>query len=107
MQIFWKGNQNYLTIASMNWLKENWVWVWILVMIIIGIWLYSGDSSGTYLQDDDFSTERSFEEFGDRDCGDFSTHREAQRFFISEGGPSNDYHGLDRDGDGVACESLP
>ncbi len=90
----------------MTWLKEN--WIWILIVVIIGaIWLYSGNSSDTgYLQDDDYSTERSFEEYGDRDCGDFSTQREAQLFFLREGGPSKDYHGLDRDGDGVACESL-
>ncbi|WP_368733486.1 excalibur calcium-binding domain-containing protein [Amaricoccus solimangrovi] len=28
----------------------------------------------------------------------------AQRFFLSAGGPSFDPHGLDRDGDGNACE---
>jgi len=56
--------------------------------------------------DNDFSVERSYEETGDRDCGDFSSQREAQRFFEDEGGPSTDYQGLDRDGDGVVCESL-
>lgn len=58
------------------------------------------------LQDDDYTTERSFEEFGDRDCGDFSSQSEAQAFFEAEGGPFDDYHGLDRDGDGIACESI-
>lgn len=43
----------------------------------------------------------------DRDCGDFSTHDEAQRFFIAAGGPERDPHKLDRDSDGVACETLP
>lgn len=43
----------------------------------------------------------------DKDCGDFKTHREAQDFFISAGGPGKDPHKLDRDGDGVACETLP
>ena len=45
--------------------------------------------------------------FVDRNCGDFDTWREAQNFFLSEGGPGHDPHGLDRDGDGVACQSLP
>jgi endonuclease YncB( thermonuclease family) len=43
----------------------------------------------------------------DRDCGDFSTQADAQSFFIDAGGPRNDPHRLDADGDGVACESLP
>lgn len=45
--------------------------------------------------------------FVDRDCRDFDTWQEAQEFFISEGGPGGDPHGLDRDGNGVACQSLP
>ena len=44
---------------------------------------------------------------GDVDCSAFSTQADAQAFFISEGGPSSDPHGLDSDNDGVACESLP
>ena len=46
-------------------------------------------------------------EFEDRNCSDFGTWQEAQDFFLSEGGPSHDPHRLDRNGDGVACESLP
>jgi hypothetical protein len=40
----------------------------------------------------------------DRDCSDFSSHTAAQSFFERHqpGGP----HGLDGDGDGIACESL-
>ena len=45
--------------------------------------------------------------FIDRDCGDFPEWQAAQAFFVSEGGPRDDPHGLDRDGDGVACQSLP
>ena len=40
-------------------------------------------------------------------CADFSTHEEAQLVFEKCGGAENDVHGLDRDGDGVACETLP
>ena len=47
------------------------------------------------------------EEDDDRNCSDFDTWREAQDFYESEGGPASDPHGLDRDGDGIACESLP
>ncbi len=43
----------------------------------------------------------------DRDCGDFSTHAEAQAFFEAAGGPDRDPHKLDGDRDGIACESLP
>jgi hypothetical protein len=45
--------------------------------------------------------------FVDRDCSDFDTWQEAQEFFISENGPGGDPHGLDKDGNGVACQSLP
>jgi len=40
-------------------------------------------------------------------CGDFDTHAEAQAVFEDCGGVSNDVHKLDRDNDGIACESLP
>ena len=45
--------------------------------------------------------------FDDRNCGDFEIWQEAQDFFEREGGPDDDPHGLDRDRDGVACQSLP
>lgn len=41
---------------------------------------------------------------GDRDCSDFATPAAAQRFYLQAGGPTRDPHGLDRDGDGNACE---
>ena len=44
--------------------------------------------------------------FVDRNCSDFVDWRSAQDFFESEGGPSRDPHRLDRNSDGVACESL-
>lgn len=43
----------------------------------------------------------------DRDCGDFCKQSQAQAFFEAAGGPSKDPHRLDRDGDGVVCETLP
>ncbi len=46
-------------------------------------------------------------DFQDRNCSDFETWQEAQSFFLAEGGPSQDAHKLDGDGNGVACQSLP
>ena len=44
----------------------------------------------------------------DRNCGDFDIWQEAQVFFYaSGGGPGENRHGLDSDGDGIVCESLP
>ncbi len=40
----------------------------------------------------------------DRNCDDFTTWREAQAFFLAT---QNDSHGLDQDGNGIACENLP
>ena len=87
-------------------LKENWFKVGVLMLIAWGIFVFLGnanvpttsssDSAGSYI-----TTEI------DRDCSDFATHAQAQAFFESEGGPLNDYHGLDKNKDGIACESLP
>ena len=41
----------------------------------------------------------------DRDCSDFDTQPEAQRFYERHG--PGDPHGLDGNNDGEACESLP
>ncbi len=43
----------------------------------------------------------------DQDCSDFERWEDAQRFFEKAGGPGSDSHGLDKDGNGIACESLP
>ena len=43
----------------------------------------------------------------DKDCGDFASQKAAQIFFLNNGGPSSDPHGLDSEGDGIACESNP
>ncbi len=59
-----------------------------------------------YTRTDDYTRERSYEDYGDRDCSDFDSQEEAQVFYEREGGPSDDFHNLDRDGDGIACDSL-
>lgn len=67
----------------------------------------SGDSSNTQTNrqggnDSDLDSSR------DRDCVDFATQEEAQRFFDRHGGSrNNNVDGLDRNRNGVACESLP
>lgn len=41
-------------------------------------------------------------------CSDFKTWNEAQTYFEQHGGsPTNNVEGLDREGDGLACEGLP
>ena len=43
----------------------------------------------------------------DRNCSDFSSQEEAQKFYEAAGGPAVDPHGLDgNDNDGIVCESL-
>jgi Excalibur calcium-binding domain len=44
--------------------------------------------------------------FYDRDCSDFRTQKQAQRFFKNHN-PGRDPHRLDGDNDGIACEALP
>lgn len=43
----------------------------------------------------------------DHNCGDFDTQRDAQSFYIANGGPYSDRHDLDRDNDGNACDWNP
>ena len=40
-------------------------------------------------------------------CKKFSNKNAAQIFFLENGGPKNDYHNLDEDGDGFACNWDP
>jgi endonuclease YncB( thermonuclease family) len=53
----------------------------------------------------DWRSRSSEEPENDRNCSDFDTQPEAQRFF--ERHQPGDPHNLDGDGDGRACESLP
>lgn len=50
-----------------------------------------------------FSSRYSFGS-SDLDCADFTSGAAAQAYFIANGGPASDPNGLDRDGDGYACE---
>jgi hypothetical protein len=64
-------------------------------------------TSGYIASRDTTPTDRPTTIKGDKDCVDFKTQREAQSFFEANGGPNKDPHNLDRDKDGVVCESLP
>lgn len=87
-------------------------------IIVVGVYTLFSDKENSnsnratpkpYIRTDNPKETRSFLNSGevDKDCSDFSTQREAQSFFEANGGPSNDPHNLDRDGDGRVCESLP
>lgn len=70
-----------------------------------GLWSSCGASETKSVQGP--SSQKSSPVAGDKDCSDFATQKEAQEFFVFQGGPSSDPHKLDQDKDGVACESLP
>ena len=84
-------------------LKNMLMGIAIVVVAVVGWYVFfSGGNSGSGTSPMPPSTTSS-----DRDCSDFTTHAQAQAFFESEGGPATDFHGLDRDKDGLACETLP
>ena len=64
----------------------------LVLATIVGLWLAASWVSGKVY---------------DRDCRDFGTHGKAQLFYHLTGGPMFNFHGLDGDRDGSACESLP
>ncbi len=56
-----------------------------------------------FLEEGDADGQRS----QSRNCVDFDDWAQANRLFVDSGGPKSDPYGLDGDGDGVPCESLP
>lgn len=66
----------------------------------------SQDDSSDYYPEYDPPPANNGGSTGGVDCGDFDTHREAQAFFESNGGPNFDPYDLDGDSDGSACELL-
>jgi hypothetical protein len=66
---------------------------------IMGIGILSNVQNG------DIQINPSVQSVGDKDCSSFATRAEAQAFFEEAG--AGDPHRLDRDGDGLACETLP
>jgi len=72
----------------------------ILVLIIAGILIFLVFSGGE--EGDELNYDCSSNVYN---CGDFTTQSEAQEVFDYCG--PEDVHGLDNDGDGEVCESLP
>lgn len=81
-----------------------------------GLWAdnaCSGPTPTSYLSRPTSPTpNQSTLEGGDRtdtkNCSDFTSHSDAQNYFVMSGGtPEHDIDGLDPDHDGNACESLP
>ncbi|WP_198668081.1 thermonuclease family protein [Saliphagus sp. LR7] len=76
----------------------------------VGLWDFEGESTPTETEtesdngDTDDVDIPPLPDDGDYNCGDFETQEQAQAVLDGESG---DPHGLDGDGDGVACESLP
>ena len=63
------------------------MWRFAVVLALIGVFSLSSPASADY------------------DCEEFRSHAEAQDYFEANGGSSfNNVDGLDRDGDGLACE---
>lgn len=71
----------------------------------VGLWDFEGSRAddSTAIDTDDVDVPPPPSD-GDYDCSDFETQDQAQAVFEAISG---DPHGLDGDGDGVACESLP
>lgn len=71
----------------------------------VGLWGFDGstedESEGVEADEND---EHAGSSGDDYDCADFDTQAEAQEIYERD---TSDPHGLDGDGDGVACESLP
>ena len=76
----------------------------LLILLVFSLLVFTGCGSPTgdtvkenqYICDDNAYN-----------CANFNTHAEAQRVYELCGGVSNDIHDLDRDKDGLACETLP
>ena len=84
----------------------NKILIWalgILVLIIMGVFVFFilvSDEKEITL-DSEYDCESNT-----YNCGDFETQSEAQIVYEECGGVDNDIHQLDKDGNGLACESL-
>ncbi len=80
---------------SMNFLKQNkWIVGGIILVAIVLIVVFAFHKKKSSIA-------------GDKNCTDFKTHAQAQKFYEDNGGPAKDPYQLDRDRDGIACETLP
>jgi len=91
----------------MVWWEMNKILIWalgILILIIIGVFAFFMLASNEKGITVDF---RYNCESNTYNCDDFGIQSEAQKVFEECGGIDNDIHQLDKDGNGLACESLP
>lgn len=66
---------------------------------------YLGQRTTSHYQKSEYARPRPTETSSDlRNCSDFSSSWQAQRYFLDSGGPARDPNNLDADGDGLACE---
>ena len=94
-------------------MKNTAIWIVLGGFAIAGSYIFfnnrTSNSSLNFIRNDNSTKTRQYLPSGvvDKNCSDFKTQGEAQSFFIASGGRGKDPHGLDRDDDGVVCESLP
>ena len=76
--------------------KNKWILgiVLLVAIIIIAIFVFKKEKNSNSI-------------VNDKNCPDFATHAQAQKFYEDNGGPAKDPYHLDRDRDGRACETLP
>ena len=79
----------------------------ILAIVLISLLVISacGSPTGDVTYEEDERLEKCSSNI--YNCENFKTRQEAQRLYELCGGISNDVHHLDRDLDGLACETLP
>lgn len=70
----------------------------------VGLWGFEGSTDEPPAEDGTDGDGSDPDDSADYDCPDFETQQDAQAVYDDD--PS-DPHGLDADGDGVACETLP
>ncbi|PLR83056.1 hypothetical protein CVD25_10025 [Bacillus canaveralius] len=80
----------------------GWLFFGIALVSIVAI-LINGYADDSEPVDNNLYSFKS----SDHDCGDFATQEDAQLFYEASGGPDEDPHDLDRDGDGMACDWNP
>jgi len=89
----------------------NKILIWtlgILALIVIGVFVFfmlATDKEEVTIDTVNINSEFVCES-NTYNCDDFQTQSEAQEVFEECGGLDNDIHGLDKDGNGLACESL-
>lgn len=82
----------------------------VIVVIVAGYLFFGGKGNGEVDEINGEETGSQLNYICDEDyynCGDFATQEEAQDVFDECFPDFGDVHGLDNDGDGVVCESLP